>query len=207
MAKKFNYFETLEKQGDFAVQEAELLLDIFESFDPLKMPEWLTQMHVLENEADSQIHQILTHLAIEFITPIDREDILSAAQRLDDIVDNIEEVLLQLHMYNITEIHPAAIDFTKLILAATQSLKKALTEFQNFKKSHNQVREYIVEVNDVEEEADRLYAQVMNSLYREHSDDPLYVMIWSNLFAQMEKSVDLCEVIADDLDMIILKNS
>ena len=207
MAKRFDYFEILEQQGDYAVKEAELLLHIFENFNIEKLPDWLTQMHKLENDADMQIHLVYTHLATEFITPIDREDILATGQNLDDIVDSIEDVLLQIHMYNVQEVGQPAIEFARLILAAATALKKALTEFHSFRKSNNKIRDYIVEVNDVEEEADRLYAKTMNSLFRDHTDNPLFVMIWSNLYAQMELAVDSCEMVADGLDTIILKNS
>ncbi|MCL2632582.1 MAG: DUF47 family protein [Coriobacteriia bacterium] len=207
MAKRFDYFEALENQADFAVKEAELLLEFVENFNFHDYPDWIAQMHTLENAADSQIHTIYTHLATEFITPIDREDILLTAQRLDDIVDSIEDILIQMHMYDVTALPEPAIKLVKLIMDATLALKRALEQFKSFKKSSNQVRSAIVEVNDVEEKADRLYFRTMHSLYREYKDDPLYVMIWSNLYAQMEAAVDNCEVVADNLDMIILKNS
>jgi len=207
MAKKFDYFTALEAQGDFAVQEAVLLNEIFDQFDQTKMPVWLQQMHELENSADMKIHEVYTNLATEFITPIDREDILATGQRLDDIVDSIEDVLLKMHMFNVQQIPEPAVSFARLILSASTALVKLLTEFKTFKKSNNKVREYIVEVNDIEEEADRLYAETMNSLYRDHTDEPLYVIIWSNLFGQMELAIDNCEMVADGLDTIILKNT
>jgi predicted phosphate transport protein (TIGR00153 family) len=207
MAKKFDYFATLENQADFAVQEAELLLHIMKNFDPHKMPEWLAQMHDLENAADAQIHEVYKHLATEFITPIDREDILLMAQKLDDIVDSIEDVLIQMHMFNVLELHKSALSFAELVLASAQALKRALAEFQTFKKANSQIKDHIVEVNDIEEEADHLYATAMHELYRDNTSNPLYIMIWGNLFGQLELSVDSCEIVADNLDTIILKNS
>lgn len=207
MAKRFDYFATLENQADFAVQEAELLLHIMNNYDPQKMPDWLAQMHELENAADAQIHEVYKHLATEFITPIDREDILLMAQKLDDIVDSIEDVLIQMHMYNVLELHDSALSFAELVLSSAQALKRALAEFQSFKKANSQVKDYIVEVNDVEEEADHLYATTMHELYRDNTADPLYIMIWGNLFGQLELAVDNCEIVADNLDTIILKNS
>ncbi|MDR0459044.1 MAG: DUF47 family protein [Coriobacteriales bacterium] len=207
MAKRFDYFATLEKQIDFAVLESELLLDILKDFQPDKVSGWIITMHQLETEADDQVHEIFTSLATEFITPIDREDILSVGQRLDDIVDYVEDVLQQIHMYNVREIHAPALELTELMRSSTLALKKALTEFHNFRKSSSLVRKYIVEVNDLEEEADRVYAEAMIDLFRSHADDPLFVMIWSNLFARMEKVTDACENVADMLDTIILKNS
>jgi predicted phosphate transport protein (TIGR00153 family) len=207
MAKRFDYFETLAKQGDFAVREAEMLLTVLRDFDPEQLPAMIIEMHELENAADSQIHQIFTHLATEFITPIDREDILSMGQRLDDIVDYIEDVLQLLHMYNVQAIHEPALTLAEIILASTKVLKQGLEEFSGFRKSNKMVRKYIVEVNDLEEQADQVYAEAMNKLFRTYTDQPLFVMIWSDLFARLERVTDACENVADMMDTIILKNS
>jgi predicted phosphate transport protein (TIGR00153 family) len=207
MAKKFDYFETLEKQGNYAVLEAEMLLNILRNYNPTNLPTWLVEMHELETAADEQIHQIYSHLATEFITPIDREDILSMGQRLDDIVDFIEDVLQQLHMYNVQEIYNPAFAMAELILNSSQTLKKALTEFRTFKKTSSEVRRYVVEVNDIENQADRVYTEIMLELFRDHTSEPLFVMIWSNLYDRMERVVDACETVADMIDTVILKNS
>ncbi|MCL2151270.1 MAG: DUF47 family protein [Coriobacteriia bacterium] len=206
MAKRFDYFETLQQQGDFAVQEAHLLLDVLNAYDATKLPQQIAQMHRLETEADELIHQIFTHLATEFITPIDREDILQVGQRLDDIVDYVEDVLQYLHMYNVQVIYEPALVLAEIILSSTQVLRKALQEFSNFKKSQ-MLRKYIVEVNDLEEDADQQYLDAMVDIFRNHADDPLFAMVWSNLFYRMERVTDACENVADMIDTIVLKNS
>lgn len=207
MAKRFDYFETLESLSDFAVREAEMLLATFNGYDSDQLPELLVRMHELENAADSQIHQIFMHLATEFITPIDREDILSIGQRLDDIVDYIEDVLQFMHMYNVQEIYQPSLTLAGIILEQAKVLKLGLSEFGSFRKSNKMVRKHIVEVNDLEEEADKVYAEAMNRLFREHTDKPLFVMVWSDLFARLERVTDACESVADMMDTIILKNS
>jgi len=207
MAKRFDYFETLEKQGDFAVQEAEMLLSILHDFDTEKMPVWLVEMHECENAADNQLHQIFSHLATEFITPIDREDILKMGQNLDDIVDFIEDILQLLQMYDVQTIYERAFAFAELILSSTRTLKLALAELSSFKKSSSRLRQYIVEVNDIENEADKVYIDAMIELFRNHKDDPLFVMVWSNLYDRMERVIDACESVADMMDTVILKNS
>jgi uncharacterized protein Yka (UPF0111/DUF47 family) len=163
-------------------------------------------MHELENAADQQTHEIFIHLAIEFITPIDREDIIAVAQRLDDIVDYIEDVLQQSYMYDVHSLHEKALPMCELIAQATASLTSAVKELRNFKKS-SMLNQYIIEVNDFEEEGDRIYMEAIRNLYIQHTNEPIYVLAWSNMFLRMERAFDACENVADMIATVILKNS
>jgi uncharacterized protein Yka (UPF0111/DUF47 family) len=49
------------------------------------------QIHVLEEQADSVLHEIYTRLNSTFITPLDPEDIQSLSSHLDDVIDGIED--------------------------------------------------------------------------------------------------------------------
>ncbi|MDR0309026.1 MAG: DUF47 family protein [Coriobacteriales bacterium] len=204
--KKFDYFEAMVVQGNFAVQESELLLTYMKSFDPEKVSEWIVDMHEIENAADSQIHDIFKNLANEFVTPIDREDLIHLSQRLDDIVDYVEDVLQLLYFYDVQKIFEMALPLAEVVVSAAQSLKTALEEFHNFRKS-KELKGHIVRVNDLEEEADHLYAEGMKHLYRNYTDNPLFVMIWSNLFDRLERCADACENVADIMDTVVLKNT
>jgi uncharacterized protein Yka (UPF0111/DUF47 family) len=57
------------------------------NFDPQKVPQWVEEMHEIENAADKQIQEIFKNLANEFVTPIDREELNQISLRLDDVVD------------------------------------------------------------------------------------------------------------------------
>jgi uncharacterized protein Yka (UPF0111/DUF47 family) len=99
-----------------------------------------------------------------------------------------------------------AIPFVEVLLSATQTLKMALAVFCDFKKT-SELKDRIVQVNDLEEVADRLYAEGMKSLYRDYTQDPVFVMIWSNLFERMERCADACENVSDMMATAALKHS
>ncbi|MDR1183860.1 MAG: DUF47 family protein [Coriobacteriales bacterium] len=207
MAKvKFDYFNALERQGEYACEEARKLVDILRDFDPSTLPEHLDAMHEIENAADNQNHEIFTRLAREFITPIDREDIIEMAHRLDDIVDYTEDVLQQIYMYDIQTLYEKALPMAVLMERASTALYGALGEFRNFKKSAV-LAERVIEVNNFEEEADKLYTDSIRDLYKNYADNPLYILTWSNVFSRMERCIDACENVADMMATILLKNN
>ncbi|MDR1712543.1 MAG: DUF47 family protein [Coriobacteriales bacterium] len=206
MAKeKFDYFDALVNQVNYSCQEARMLVDAFRDFQRDRLPEQLAAMHELENAADEQTHALFTHLAREFITPIDREDIIEMAHRLDDIADYIEDVLQQIYMFDVHELYEQALPMAVLIERAATALHGALQEFRNFKKG--EMAEHIIAVNNFEEEADKLYIESIHDLYQNHVDNPVHILKWSNIFLRMERCVDACENVADMMGTIIVKNS
>lgn len=207
MAKeRFDYFKAFQAQGEYACKEAKKLVDIFRDFQPAKIPEQLESMHLIENAADEQNHEIFMHLAKEFIPPIDREDIIEMAHRLDDIVDYTEDVLQQIYMYDVQSLYENALPMALILKRASEALYSALGEFRNFKKSEP-LSKKVIEVNNLEEEADRLYTESTRDLYKNYRDDPVFIMIWSNVFTRMERCVDACENVADMMSTILLKNN
>jgi uncharacterized protein len=56
-----------------------------------------------EHEADLVTHEIVKNLNMNFVTPIDREDIMKLATRLDDVLDYIEACSEPLVLYHIRE--------------------------------------------------------------------------------------------------------
>ena len=203
---KYDFFGALVNLGEFASEEAKMLLEILKTYDPKKIREYLNSIHEIENKADKQTHEIFTRIATEFLTPIDREDIAEITLCLDDAVDNIDDVVQQLYMFDIREIHPCAIDMAEITVKATEALLDVLKEFSNFKRSKT-LHGYIVTVNDLEEEADKLFVKTIRNLFKNHVDTPVYIMAWSSLFQRLERCVDSCESVTDRLATAVLKNT
>jgi predicted phosphate transport protein (TIGR00153 family) len=207
MAKeKHYYFNALQSQAEYAQKAAQKLVSILENFDYKAIPDQLIEMHEIENAADMQNHEIFSRLAREFITPIDREDIIEMAHRMDDIVDYLEDVLQQLYMYDVRELNKSALPFAVIMERSSSALFEALGEFHNFKKSTT-LKQKLIDVNDLEEDADELYIKTIRDLYINHTDDAVYITKWSNVFLRMERCVDACENVADMVATIVLKNS
>ena len=204
--EKFDYFNALARLGELACEEAQMLIEMLEDFDIQALPAKAEAVHAIEKAADQQVYELFRHIATEFLPPIDREDIAALAHRLDDIVDYIDDVFEQLYMYNIQVIFPPALEMAALIEKTCIALLESLKEFRNFKKS-KLLAERIAEVNDLEEEADRMYFRTIRDLYTNHTDRPVFIMSWSNVFVRMERCIDVCENVTDMMATIALKNT
>ncbi len=203
---KFDYFDAFENHSHLAVAEAELLIETIEGFtEASALQQNLERAHEIEHEGDTINHSIYKTIAGDFITPIDREDIVELSQALDDILDNIEDVMQHFYMYDIHFMHSEALEFAKLIEDSCKALDDAMCDFRNFKKSKS-FKHLIVKVHDCEEQADQLYIKVIRALHTDDRDNPMRVYVWSNLFDSMEACCDACEHAANVMSTILLKN-
>lgn len=204
--KEFDYFDAFEKQVKAACKEATLLRKAVDSFTCAEdLKDIIEKAHELEHDADVIGHDIHTSVAHDFITPFDREDIITLTKKLDDIVDSIEAVIQRLYMYDVHFIHKGAFDFVDEIEKACSLLAKAMADFRNFKRS-KEFKRLIVEVNSCEEEADALFVRLIRDLHTTDRDNALRVFVWTNVFTRMESCVDACEEAADVMNSIMLRN-
>ena len=203
---KFDYFDAFEALSEVAVAEADLLIEAIEDFTEAgALGDTMTRAHELEHKGDEINHAIFKSVATDFITPIEREDIIELAQSLDDIIDYIEDVMQRFFMYDVHFMHRDASEFAGLIKQSCMALDRAMEDFRNFKKS-KKFKSLIIDVNNYEEEADVLFMKVIRSLHTDDRENPMRVLVWSQIFDRMEKCCDACEHAADTMNTILLKN-
>ncbi len=123
MRKDNYYYETFQKLVDYSCQAAELLHKIVTDYNTKELDNKIKEMHAIEHTADGARHEMMQNLLKEFITPIEREDIVTLADYIDTVTDTIEDVLLRLYMYNIQEITEYAQDMTQIIIKCCDLLK------------------------------------------------------------------------------------
>ena len=204
--RKFDYFNAFEALSEVAVAEADLLIEAIEGFTEAgALGDTMTRAHELEHKGDEINHAIFKSVATDFITPIEREDIIELAQTLDDIIDYIEDVMQRFFMYDVHFMHRDAPEFAGLIKQSCMALDRAMEDFRNFKKS-KKFKSLIIDVNNYEEEADALFVKVIRSLHTDDRENPMRVLVWSQIFDRMEKCCDACEHAADTMNTILLKN-
>ena len=199
------YFENFEASTALSKEAASYLVNCLENYNPDNIQQMLEQMHEIEHRADVKKHEMNRALAKAFVTPIDREDLDMLSHQLDDVTDKIEEILQLFYIYNIRSIEPAAVDFAKKIVLVSELLCQLMGEFENFKRSQK-IHDLIVQINDVEEECDKLYLSSMRELTQK-STDVLVTISWREIFDCLEACVDACEHVSECVGTVIMKNT
>jgi predicted phosphate transport protein (TIGR00153 family) len=207
MARKssYNYFDAFASLSKYTLNLASTLNETLHNFDPGNITELVKAAHTIEHNADIAKHDIMNRLVKEFLPPIEREDITSLTQEIDDVTDSVEDVLIYIDMFNIQTIRPEILKFTDVIVACCKAMDEALEEFKNFKNS-KKLRDKIIEINRLEEDGDALYVDFMRNLYHT-SKDPIELMCWTEVLHRLEKCCDNTEDVANIIESIVMKNS
>ena len=200
----YNYFDSFIRMSEKAKECALFLNKEIKNLDINKLEEKIEEIHMIEHASDEINHEIMENLVKEFLPPIEREDITSLAKKLDNIVDNIEEVLRSIYIFGIDSISEEAIILSDLIITCVDAVNQLLRELKNFKKSKG-IKDLIILVNTLEEQGDGLYLDNMRKLYL--GDNPIHIIRWSKIYDILEKCLDSCERVVDEIETIILKNS
>ncbi len=204
--KEYDYFQFFVDIAEAANKAADYLESALEKFSVTELPKQMEAMHKIENDADMMKHEMLTHLAREFMTPIEREDIVALAQELDNVVDAIDDVMQRMYMYNVQTIRPEAVVFARQIVKCTRELLKVTQEFKTFKKSKD-IKAHCIGVNTIESDGDKMFAENMRKLYTEQSGDLRQTVVWSTMFEGLENCLDECEDAVDIIESVMMKNS
>lgn len=200
---EFNYFEQLTNMVRCSLRAAQKLHDLMQDFTHIT--EKADAIHDIEHEGDGMLHDLVHALNTSFVTPIDREDLLSIGSGVDTITDLIEDVANLFDMLSIDTMQPEAKAMAQMIVRCCEALVVVTGEFHLFKQS-KKLTGMVIDVNHLEEEGDRLHRRVIKQLYANKSMDTLDIIKWKELYDAMEEVLDACEDVADTLEGLAVKN-
>ena len=158
----------------------------------------------LEHAADKINDKIIDKLNLTFITPIDREDIYSLANGLDDGVDYLQGTLQRIVMYHTGEPREGAVQLTKLLIESTDEIIKALEMLKDLKKNQAAIMDHIQKVYRLESEGDRIFRREIAYLF-DQVKDPIELIKWKDILEYLEDTTDHCERIADLIRGVVMK--
>jgi len=199
-----SYFDLFDVVVDNVAHAAALLLDLVEDFvDPEMKAKRLVEA---EHEGDRLTHAILSRLNSTFITPFDREDIQALAGQLDDVVDAIEAAADMMVLHKIMEPLDAVVEQARLIDRAARATADGLRNLRGLKQEP--LRSYLIHINEIENEGDRLYRRARADLYNFTGEHPArYVLMWKDIVEQLEEALDGFEQVAHTVETILIKHA
>ena len=200
--KEEKFFKLFKNMTENIIEGSRLLKDMLDNFEDPN--ESQRRIKDVEHKVDSITHEILQKLNKTFITPLDREDIYALASALDDILDLIDASAARLIMYNIDSITPEAKSLGFIILQSCQAVDKAVALLGS--KTNDQIFAACVDINALENEADRVSREAISRLFDEERD-PIQLIKWKEIYETLERATDKCEDAANILESVVVKNA
>jgi predicted phosphate transport protein (TIGR00153 family) len=165
------------------------------------------QIKELETEGDRLTHEILVKLNSTFITPFDREDIHRLASALDDVLDALEEAADRIVLYQLGELPAGMRSQCDVLCKAAAATALAMPRLATL----DQLHEFTVQVNSLEDDADAVYRDLLGELLCP-SGVPSTLQVLTLLKIKevvdtLEDAADAFETVANTVESIAVKEA
>ena len=200
------FFDWFEKQAANLVEAARLLQATVAALGRHEdLTHHVQQVTEAEHRGDFIVHEVFDLLRTTFITPFERDQLQSIATSIDDIVDQVEGAADALLLYKLDHCTPEAERLAQIVLACAERINDAMPYLRD-KKTLPNVRERMIEVNTLENEADAVLRAGLARL-GEHPDKVFDLVRWKEVYGLLEEATDRAEDVADVLNGIVLENA
>jgi hypothetical protein len=196
------FFDLFQESAQNMVQAAQSLKEMVDTWEHVEGK--VGEITELEHRGDSITHEIMARVHRTFVTPFDREDIVQLAHVLDDVVDFIHAAADAMFLYKVDRPGKRARELADIIVQATEEVERVMPQLKK-RIVLSQVLKRCVEINRLENVADRVYRSAIAELFAD-STDMAHIIKWREIYAHMESATDRCEDVANVLEGVALKH-
>lgn len=204
LPREDHFFDLLEKGADCAVRSAQVLHAICSSPSATEREELRKKLQDVEHESDGVIHEVYDALNRTFVTPIDRSDIYTLANQLEDIVDLNHATAMQLVVHAIDELPAGSKELGALIEQAAKEAQQAVTLLRGMKKP-DEVRARCRALSKLEHDGDEIYRAKVGALFRDEKN-AVRLIQHKEFLEGLERTLDACDHTGHALSAIVIKN-
>ncbi len=198
------FFFLLHQSAMNIQKAARRFQDLMENFENVEAR--IEEIKDLEEVGDQIIREITQSLHRTFVTPLDREDIMGLAERLDDVIDAIDEAAQYTVEYQIDQPTEYARHLATIILRCADELERAVGLLSARGSKLSEILPISDEINRLEHEADNVLSRAMGDLFNNGSSVK-DILKWRDIYGDMEEATDRAEDAANVLEGIVLKHS
>jgi predicted phosphate transport protein (TIGR00153 family) len=196
-----SFFDLFSKSASYLVSAAELLSQILGA-DKSTRKQLAARLDELEHACDATTHEILRKMHSTFVTPLDREDIYALAAGLDDCMDLMEEAGDLIVLYKLNELPPGVTNMVAVLQRCAEITAISIPRM----KTMDDLEEYWIEINRLENQADKLHRKLLAKLFDDHDDCKL-IMKLKEVIEVLEEAADAFESLANTVEAVTIKES
>ncbi|ABZ85276.1 conserved hypothetical protein, possible phosphate transport regulator [Heliomicrobium modesticaldum Ice1] len=198
------FFTLLEQSARIVHRGSTVFQSLMKDYQLLSVK--MAEITEVEHEGDDITANISDQLNATFITPIDREDIYTLSNRLDDILDNIHGTIERMHLYQTGEPSEDLVVLVNVLAESTCLLVTAFELMRHIRKEKEKIIETCARIKQCESDGDRIYRRGMAKLFDE-INEPIELIKWKEIWERVEDAIDNCEHVAKIVKGVALKNA
>jgi uncharacterized protein len=201
LPKEAHFFDYLERQAVIAHQA----VNVFARFkEGVSLVEIRNDVQDLEHQGDEIVHQMLDALARTFVTPIDREDLQMLSKRLDDITDLLNKAARVCVLFGVEKPTKPMQGMIEKLQVTTAVLKDAVPHLRSHQ--YQALIDASRKINELERDGDTVFRDALSDLFHDPKIDAKTILREKEVLEDLEKCMNRCDQVAEDLMNIAVKN-
>ncbi|MBP6483155.1 MAG: DUF47 domain-containing protein [Rhodoferax sp.] len=209
LPREGNFFEMFNQHADRIVEAAQAFSKLVANYSDLDLrAKYNQEVDNAERAADRVTHDCNKAIHITFITPIDREQIHSLINTMDDVADLIQDSAETMALYDVHHMTEEITRLTDLSVKCCERLRDAVKLLGHIAdpQTAEAALKTCEEIDKLESDADRVMRTAMSKLFREEPDVREVIKLKA-IYELLETITDKCEDVANVIEGIILENS
>ncbi len=209
LPREGNFYEMFDQHAARIVEAAQAFSQMVANYGHIDQRESFNRaVDDAEHAADRITHEVNRLLHKTFITPIDREQIHSLINTMDDVADLIQDSAETMALYDVKHMTEEMRRLTDLSVKCCERVKHAVSligDLSNAATAEAALKT-CEEIDRLESDADRVMRSAMSKLFREE-EDVREVIKLKAIYELLETITDKCEDVANLIEGIVLENS
>jgi uncharacterized protein len=204
-----NFFAMFNQHAGYIVQAAHAFSQLVASYDDPQLRENYSRAVIeAEHAADRVTKEVNRTLHKSFITPIDREQIRSLINVMDDVADTIQDSAEIMALYDVRRMNEDMVRLTELSKKCCERIGYAVSLISDMgtASTAEAILKTCDEIGQLESDADRVMRSAMSKLFREEPDVRELIKLRA-IYQLLETITDKCEDVANQIEGIVLENS
>lgn len=209
LPREGNFFEMFNQHADHIVEAARAFAKLVENYADNHLREKFNEdVDNAERAADRVTHQVNKAIHVTFITPIDREQIHSLINTMDDVADLVQDSAETMALYDVKAMTPEIVRLTDLSLKCCERLRDVVKMLDKISDASvaDAALKTCEEIDQLESDADRVMRSAMSKLFRSEPDVREVIKLKA-IYELLETITDRCEDVANIIEGIVLENS
>ena len=209
LPREGNFFQMFDQHADCIVDAARAFSKLVTNYgDPHLRDTYNRDVDNAERAADRVTHEVNRAIHVTFITPIDREQIHSLINTMDDVADLIQDSAETMALYDVRFMTDEIQRLTDLSVRCCERVRDAVRLLPRIAEAAvaEAALKTCEEIDQLESDADRVMRSAMSKLFREEPDVRELIKLKA-IYELLERITDKCEDVANVIEGIILENS